>query len=586
MSTSGARLLLAAAFASLALAFALFLGFDYTARLGPIRLRMTDPLRPLAAATILSIAVLVSPRYRRPAALLVAACGAAALIAYARTADAAWAAAGDIALIEAFTIHATHTELLLGPYSRFGWNHPGPLYFYLQAPFYVMSGYRSAGLSAGALVINLSALGILMWVCVRSAPRGFLAIAVSGASALFAVQTTEMLASQWNPHVLVIPTMAIVVVAAAVAAGRVGLLPVLAALASFVVQTHLGLGPAVVALSGAATATVALRAYLLRSNETAPRLWPILNATLWLLLLLWLLPIAQELSQPVGNLSQLWTFFGAEGRPGQLWRTSFRTWSDMISAILRWDVHVGWGGRYGPNPGPASQFWAIAETAAVALIAVRAALGKDSFRGALAAMVLVASGLGLWSITRIEDDIYDHLVFWLAGIGALHLGLIADALMGLVPGAVSVVGTRQIAAACLLLFGIGAAAGVQDLRVIVSRSFRPRIEQLSVRRLSDAILPEFEAKKVERPLVTIDQPVWGIAAGVLLQLQKRNIPFTVEEGWWFMFGPPMRPAGGPPATATLMFAGPELAVRLAGQPGLETLAQRDRVSIILAARQP
>ena len=68
-----------------------------------------------------------------------------------------------------------------------------------------------------------------------------------------------MLASQWNPHVLVLPTMAIVVVAAALAAGRTRLLPLLAALASFVVQTHLGLGPAVLAVSGAATAILVAR---------------------------------------------------------------------------------------------------------------------------------------------------------------------------------------------------------------------------------------------------------------------------------------------------------------------------------------
>ena len=307
MSKVGARLLLAAALASLVLAFALLWGFDYSWRLGPFRLRIADPLRPLVVAAILSLAALVPRRSRPPAFVLVMACGAAALIAYARTADAAWAPAGDIALIEAYTLNATNAELLLGPYSRFGWNHPGPLYFYLQAPFYVMSGYRSAGLSVGALVINLSALGILVWVCVRAAPQGFLAIAISAASVLFAVLTTEMLASQWNPHVLVFPTLAIVVVAAAVAAGRIRWLPVLAGLASFVVQTHLGLGPAVVALSGAATAAAALRAYLFRSSDATRRLWPILNGTLWLLLLLWLLPIAQELSEPDGNLSQLWT---------------------------------------------------------------------------------------------------------------------------------------------------------------------------------------------------------------------------------------------------------------------------------------
>ena len=39
-------------------------------------------------------------------------------------------------------------------YSRFGWHHPGPLYFYLLAPWYWLSG-STAGMQAGALVINL-----------------------------------------------------------------------------------------------------------------------------------------------------------------------------------------------------------------------------------------------------------------------------------------------------------------------------------------------------------------------------------------------------------------------------------------------
>ena len=513
--------------------------------------------------------------------VLLAACGAAALIIYARTADAAFAPAGDIALIETYTIHATHGELLLGPYSRYGWNHPGPLYFYVQAPFYVMSGYRSAGLSAGALAINLSALGILVWVCFLAAGPGFLSIATAASAVLFAAQSLDMLASQWNPHVLVLPTMAIVVVAAAISAGWFRLLPVLAALASFVVQTHLGLAPAVLAVSGAATAMLVVRAMVLRFDDSTVRIWPILIGTLGLAVLLWILPLAQELSQREGNLTQLWMFFGSGGdRPGQPWRISFRTWADMISALLRGDVHVAWGGRYRPVAGPVSQSWAIVETIIVAGIAAWSVFRKESFRAALAATTLVASFVGLWSITQIDDELYDHLVFWLGGIGALQVGLIGDAVVRVVLRANRPIPARLAAATCVLLFGVAVAAGVQDLRVIVSRSFRPGLEQLSTRRLADWIVPKLEAT-VDHPLVTIDQPVWAIAAGVLLQLQKRGFAFSVEEGWWFMFGPPARPDGELTHADKLIFAGPELRFRLKSHPGVETLGERDSVSIFL-----
>ena len=42
----------------------------------------------------------------------------------------------DIALTELFTREAAHGRLIVGPYSRFGWHHPGPTCFYLLAPFY------------------------------------------------------------------------------------------------------------------------------------------------------------------------------------------------------------------------------------------------------------------------------------------------------------------------------------------------------------------------------------------------------------------------------------------------------------------
>jgi hypothetical protein len=512
--------------------------------------------------------------------VVLAVCGAAALIFYARTADAAFAPVGDIALIETYTIHATRGELLLGPYSRYGWNHPGPLYFYLQAPFYVLSGYRSAGLSAGALAINLFALGVLVWVCFQAAGPVFLPIGIAAAAALFATRALDMMASQWNPHVLVLPTMAIVGMAAAIAAGWIRLLPVLVALASFVVQTHLGVGPAVIAVSGAAAAMLAVRAIVIRS-EGSTRVWPILTAALGVFLMLWMLPLAQQFSRPEGNLTQLWMFFGAgEARPGQPWRVSFRTWADMISALPRSDVHVGWGNRYRPDAGPWNQAWAIAETTAVAAIALWAGLRKEWFRAALAAMTLIASLVGLWSITRIDGETYDHLVFWLAGIGALQLGLIADAVVRLVPGANRPIPVRLAAAACVLLFGVAVAGGFQDLRVIVSRSFRPGLQQLTARRLADWIAPTLEAN-VRGPLVTIDQPTWGTAAGVLLQLRKRQIPYSVEEGWSFMFGPAARATGDRGVTDKLIFAGPELSLRLEGRAGVEKLGERDHVSILL-----
>ena len=86
---------------------------------------------------------------RRALLLLLSALVCAALIALARQAADA-PATSDMAVIESYTLLASRAELLLGAYSRFQWHHPGPLYFYLLAPFYALSGEKTAGLDAGA----------------------------------------------------------------------------------------------------------------------------------------------------------------------------------------------------------------------------------------------------------------------------------------------------------------------------------------------------------------------------------------------------------------------------------------------------
>ena len=62
----------------------------------------------------------------------------------------------DEAMTEIYTLQATHGQQLTGPYSRFGWHHPGPVYFYFLVPFYEAARRRTAGLNAGAGVVALT----------------------------------------------------------------------------------------------------------------------------------------------------------------------------------------------------------------------------------------------------------------------------------------------------------------------------------------------------------------------------------------------------------------------------------------------
>ena len=61
-----------------------------------------------------------------------------------------FAVKGDFAVLELTTRLASSGDVLLGPYSRYRFAHPGPLYFYVLAPLYRATGGSSAALQLGA----------------------------------------------------------------------------------------------------------------------------------------------------------------------------------------------------------------------------------------------------------------------------------------------------------------------------------------------------------------------------------------------------------------------------------------------------
>ena len=154
---------------------------------------------------------------RRALLALAAVVTCAALIVIARgAADAP--ATSDSAVIESYTLLASEGRLLVGAYSRFQWHHPGPLYFFLIAPFYALSGDKSTGLNAGAVAVSIAAMAIVAAVLMRRRPA--LAMFCSAALVAFAWRASEAVASPWNPHVTLLPGLALIVAAADVIAGR------------------------------------------------------------------------------------------------------------------------------------------------------------------------------------------------------------------------------------------------------------------------------------------------------------------------------------------------------------------------------
>jgi hypothetical protein len=68
---------------------------------------------------------------------------------------------------------------MLGAYSQYGWNHPGPLPFYTFLAFYLLGGHGQPALNGPALATNLFALFVIPWMTLRHG-SGPIAPAVAG----------------------------------------------------------------------------------------------------------------------------------------------------------------------------------------------------------------------------------------------------------------------------------------------------------------------------------------------------------------------------------------------------------------------
>jgi hypothetical protein len=541
----------------------------------PANIALITPC-PALISQINDIYQIIMLTYRRlvvVAALVTA--GLLALTAYSRNASADFVPIGDIALIESYTRYASQGELLLGFYSRLGWHHPGPLYFYLLAPVHALSGGRSTGIFAAAVGINLLALLGILAVTARAAPTG-LAVAVGGMTVLYFWRIAQILANPWTPFVVIVPTMALMVVCAAVMDRRIGLLPVAAVLASLIAQTHVGLMPVVLVTSVTAAITAAASAVRARDSERR-RLTAVLGVTVLALVAAWLLPLVEQLTSSHGNFGQLWDFFVREESSGQSFRIAFNAWSDMLAALVRPDFVPYLESPYRARGIAWVQVWASLQILFLAVMAVVANRAKNRFEAALAVLLLSASLVALWSITRIDGPPYRYLVVWVSGIGALNTALAIHAVAGLILRNQPVT-ARWNTVVCGGLFVAAALIGVRQVQWEIRRSFRPSLRELAGRRFAERVETYTREPGKGKPLIRIDQSAWEVAAGAILKLQRDQFPFAVETAWLPMFTPVVAAVGD--EITVVRFTDFQTLNRALAEPGHELIGNRESVYVV------
>jgi hypothetical protein len=322
------------------------------------------------------------------------------------------APAADIALTEISTRNAVDGHQLLGAYSRYGWNHPGPASFYWFAPFYQLTGREVGALAVASTVMSCIGVGLIVRTVQRTAGRPA-AWAVAAAMPLFIwLVGLSHVQSPWNPDVPIVTTGALGVVGAAAIAGRRWALPTAAFLASWAAQPHLGTIPLVVVLCGA---IVALTAWS-RRHELGRWIVPAVLAA-GITVAMWAPVAYEEVTREPGNVTKIKAFYGAEDAVVHPWKQSANA---VASAV------VGRHARFDDGAAlPVER-----QVGAVALVSVVTAgaatgwlqrrRGEDTeFRAVLCSLGLLGIPVAVLAVHNVRGPIYGYILSFAVGLGFL-----------------------------------------------------------------------------------------------------------------------------------------------------------------------
>ena len=524
-------------------------------RFGPVNLRIRDMFRVLVVGVVIHAALLVScwpiVFWRRLTMAMAASLLLCALLVTARHTPPVWSVA-DEAIIELYTMNATHGEQLLGGYSQFGWHHPGPLMFYALAPFYLAGGQGAGAIHAGAVATNIVSLIAIAWIFsrrVRSGSSLSEPVALAILLGIFLVRERGILASAWNPHIAVFPFLALLILSASVAAGDFVILPLAALFASFVAQAHIGLAP----VSGAVVAGAVTGAALVARGDGEQRRWLLrwINISAWVLAAAWLLPISEEIAYSPGNMTQIWRFF-TSSQIGQPLGIALPAFADTLVGVFRPGFRVATGWRFIASSNVLPLFVAIAEIPLLWLAARSGRRSRERFRCALASLCLLASSVALVSMTRIYGEIVDHEIFWVCGLGLVNAAVIAGFLAPVqrLPVRRDAWRARVMTMTCLLLVASGVGLGFIELRDVELRTQMGR-DEAAAQHLTDRISTDMGRLGIATPIIRTDGDAWSVAAGVVLNLRKKGIRVSVSPDLVGLFDRQLLPNGEEDAEITI-----------------------------------
>jgi hypothetical protein len=226
------------------------------------------------------------------------------------------------------------------------------------------------------------------------------------------------------------------------------------------------------------------------------------------------------------------------------------------------------------------EWWAVAQLLLLVVTSVVAGRSGRTFTAALSGLLVVGSLGALWSAASIDEEIVDHQLFWISGLGVLNLAVLLDA------GATLSVSWRTRFAPRTNLIGVAGACivtamGLHQLWLMKNRTREPRPEQVAASTLADALSRHIHDAG-SRPSVRIEQAVWPVAAGVLVNLQRGGTQLSVDDDWLPMFTDAARTTGND--TELVAVVGPESHFLLTNQGRATTIGEAEPYYLLALER--
>lgn len=464
----------------------------------------------------------------------------------ARDGAGRFAVKGDFAVLELTTRLAASGDVLLGPYSRYRFAHPGPLYFYVLAPLYRATGGSSAAIPLGACLIGaLAAFAAVSGARRLGRPQGVAAlVCVLAWLAAFG----NVCATAWNPMVVVLPLLAYAVLAVAFARGHARAAIPAVFFGALAAETHLACVLSVSGIGAAALASYVGTRRAPRDTEL-PRARAPIAAAAALLVLLLAPPLLEQLHHGTnGNIAKVARAFVAREEPMKPLASAVRNlflaghWlPDRITeaTLLREGIIprvMGW------DPVATTASASVVRYAVVHLVAVAAgffvaARRKDRASLGLLAMGILAEVLAIASLRSALGIEYHYLVFWtsaattLAWVGAL--AALGSALAASAPARALLARVRPRSAesdALVLTLLAALACGALQQAWIAHNHPAPQLRP-GVEAMYRALRAEL-ASSGAQPVLHLDG-AWEVTTALQLELARDGVTAYVhdEERW-------------------------------------------------------